>query len=185
MIEKFRAVRPASGSPSNLVGQIAKRPNDQLDIAVDFDELIDDGDYISTVTLSAEDLDSTDATSTILDSTTGGTVSGTATGGSTTTLIDTTKNFALLGVRAGDRFVNVTKGWTATVKRIYKTTNAGDTIEFDEADTAAASSDSYKFLFATAGLKAGTTGTSYRVRFGVTTNAGSVFQETVLLNVLI
>lgn len=189
MIEKLRAVRPVGISPSSVIGQVRKTSADKFHLRVTYDDLLESGDYISTCTLTAVTLAGTDSASTILDNSGGPpknaeTVTGTATGGSTTTIIDTTKNFAASGVSVGDKVVNTTKGWVATVKRIYKTTNLNDTLEITTQSTAAASGDAYKFLFAGAIVKAGTSGTVYKVTWLMTSNNGRIYQDTALLNVL-
>ena len=72
---------------------------------------------------------------------------GEATGGSTTTLIDTTVDFTSdLGINttAGiNKVYNVTNKEEYTVTSITTTTNTNDTINFDTADTAAADGDVY------------------------------------------
>lgn len=187
-MEKLRAARPVNGSPSNLVGQVRKASADKFYLNLTYDDLLENGDYISTCTLTATTLSGTDVASTLLANTGGPpknaeTVTGTATGGSTTTLIDTTKNFAALGVLPGDKVVNTTKGWVATVKRIYKTTNLNDTLELTTQATAAASSDAYKFLFAGAIVQAGTSGVVYKVNWTMTSQNGRIFYDTALINV--
>jgi len=57
-------------------------------------------------------------------------IRGTATGGSATKLIDTTKNFTVLGVVAGSTVTNVTLTETFTVTSISTTTNPNDTLNF-------------------------------------------------------
>lgn len=183
MIAKFKSFRPNSGSPSALIGQITKTCFDIYRISVSYEDVLDDNDYITQVQLSARQLDTGIVENGILQSTTGSVVSGTATGGSTTTLIDTTKNFVTLGVQPGDMVLNTTKGWIARVKRIYKTTNAYDTLEFDAAITAAASSDAYKFRFGKAVLTGGTDAAIYIVSFDSTSSSGYKFQDQILVNV--
>jgi hypothetical protein len=56
--------------------------------------------------------------------------SGTATGGSTTTLIDTATNFASRGVLIGATVTNTTLAQSGTVTSITTTTNANDTLNF-------------------------------------------------------
>ena len=58
--------------------------------------------------------------------------SGTATGGTVTTTVDTAVDFYSLGVRAGDVIKNETDGSYATVTGVATTTNPGDTLVFDD-----------------------------------------------------
>ena len=55
---------------------------------------------------------------------------GLATGGSTTTLIDTTKNFTTLGFAANDKVTNLRTGAEYTISSISTTTNTNDTLNF-------------------------------------------------------
>jgi len=186
MITKLRAQRPNSGSPSNLAGQIAKKSFDQFFLGLTYDDVLEDGDYISTCTLSAALLsDLTDATSTVLNSATASTVTGTPTSGSTTTIVDTAKNFSALGVQPGDKVLitGTAKIAIATIKRIKSTTNAFDTLEFDTLSFAVTSSEAYKFLFARAELKAGTANLDYVVTWAMTSNLGRKFSESALLHI--
>lgn len=57
-------------------------------------------------------------------------VRGKATGGSTTTLIDTTKNFGTLGYAANDKVTNLKTGIEYTITSISTTTNTNDTLNF-------------------------------------------------------
>lgn len=79
-------------------------------------------------------------------------ISGTATGGSTTTLIDTTKNFVTEGIIIGSRVMNITdNGETqpAGVTSITSTTNPNDTLHFSALTNGASfagGGDSYKVV---------------------------------------
>lgn len=53
-----------------------------------------------------------------------------ATGGSTTTIIDTTKNFGTLGFAANDKVTNLKTGIEYTIASIDTTTNTNDTLTF-------------------------------------------------------
>ncbi|MFA5962117.1 MAG: hypothetical protein WC848_05535 [Parcubacteria group bacterium] len=69
---------------------------------------------------------------------------GTATGGSTTTLIDTAKNFVALGAKVGTLVYNTTKGQYDLITSITTTTNTNDTLHFNAMGSANASGDSYR-----------------------------------------
>ncbi len=74
---------------------------------------------------------------------------GTATGGSTTTVIDTTTNFTIAGVSVGDTVVvreGTATAETATITSISQTTNPDDTLNFDAITTAVAAADAYRVL---------------------------------------
>jgi hypothetical protein len=58
-------------------------------------------------------------------------IRGEATGGSTTTLVDTTRNFTTLGIEAGDKVTNLKTGIEYTITSITTTTNTNDTLNFD------------------------------------------------------
>jgi len=57
-------------------------------------------------------------------------VRGAVTGGSTTTLIDTTRNFGTEGFAANDKVTNLTTGIEYTITSISTTTNTNDTLNF-------------------------------------------------------
>src|SRR4030042_1825097 len=78
-------------------------------------------------------------------------VFGTATGGGTTSLIDTTKNFSTDGIIIGSKVINVTDGGetqSSGVLSITTTTNPYDTLNFSAltAGSFAGGGDSYKVL---------------------------------------
>lgn len=58
-----------------------------------------------------------------------------ATGGSTTTIIDTTKNFVALGYTSGDKVTNLKTGIIYTITSISTTTNTNDTLNFTASGT--------------------------------------------------
>lgn len=187
MIQKLRAQRPTSGSPSDQVGQMSKKSFDQFYLTLTFDDVLEDGDYISTCTVAAEtQSDGTDMTATLLDGTTADTVAGTATGGSSTTLTDTAKNFSTLGVQPGDKVLitGTNKAAVTTIKRVKTTTNIFDTIEFEALSFTVTSAEAYKFLFARAEIKAGTAGLDYYVTWSMTSNQGRKFEESALVHIL-
>ncbi len=168
---------------SNLA-RIEKETFDAFVFSVNYDQVISLGETLSTVTLLAAKIsDDTDISATVLDSTTASLVTGTATGGSTVTLIDTATNFETQGVKIGMRIYNATQKWAAVVTKISSTTNIGDTVHFDTQDSAAASNDVYEFRIAKASLKAGTSGENFTVRFRATTSSGQQFQDTVTIMV--
>lgn len=188
---KFKAQRPGSSSPSVLAGQIRKKPGDKFFISMDYAAVLPLGDYIATCTLTATDLDDTDVASTLLANTGGpppnaDLITGTPTGGSTTSLINTAVNFAILGVQAGDKVLITGSGKAtiATIKAISTTTNPYDTLEFETLPFTVTSSETYRFLFATAIVQAGTSATVYKVTWTMTSNAGRIFTDSALVNVL-
>jgi hypothetical protein len=58
-----------------------------------------------------------------------------ATGGSTTTIIDTTKNFVDEGIVSGDKVTNLKTGVEYTITSITTTTNTNDTLNFTASGT--------------------------------------------------
>lgn len=58
-----------------------------------------------------------------------------ATGGSTTTIIDTSKNFTTLGFAANDKVTNLKTGIEYTITSISTTTNTNDTLNFTASGT--------------------------------------------------
>jgi len=62
-------------------------------------------------------------------------INGTATGGSATRLIDTTRNFVVAGIGAGDFVYNITDGGTLVVTGVTTTTNPFDTLMFAAGST--------------------------------------------------
>ena len=58
-----------------------------------------------------------------------------ATGGSTTTIIDTTKNFVTLGYATNDKVTNLKTGIEYTITSITTTTNTNDTLNFSASGT--------------------------------------------------
>jgi len=97
-------------------------------------------------------------------------VSGTATGGSTTSLIDTTKDFTALGVVAGDVVWDNTNNQHATITSVSTTTNPNDTLNFAAVLTSMSgaayevSSNSFEYY--------------YNGASGWTENAGHYFDNT-------
>ena len=59
----------------------------------------------------------------------------TATGGSTTTIVDTTRNFTDLGIANGDTVTNLKTGTIYTITSITTTTNTNDTLNFTASGT--------------------------------------------------
>lgn len=62
-------------------------------------------------------------------------ISSTVTGGSTTTLVDTTKNFVDEGIAVNDKVTNLKTGIEYTITSITTTTNANDTLNFTASGT--------------------------------------------------
>ena len=70
-------------------------------------------------------------------------VEGTATGGSTTTLIDTTTNFVDEGVLVGDTVQNTSNKEASIITSITTTTNTNDTLNFTAMPSSNDSADGY------------------------------------------
>ena len=69
-------------------------------------------------------------------------IRGQATGGSATTIVDSSKDFTALGIVVGDKVTNLKTGWEYTIKTISGTGN--NTLEFDSAGSLInASGDEY------------------------------------------
>lgn len=182
MIAKFKCERTPSGSTTNLTGQLQRRTGDKFLIAMDYQNVLDQSDYITACSITATDMHGNDLTMDLLEYVTGtNIVQGTATGGSTTTLIDTGGNFSYFGVEPGDIMINVTKGQRSKIKQIYKTSNVDDTVLFSTQPLAAQNNDLYKFLFCPIFLKAGTDGQNYIVNWSVETNNGHQFVDSILV----
>jgi uncharacterized phage protein gp47/JayE len=75
-------------------------------------------------------------------------ITGTATGGSTIKLIDTTSNFTTLGVIAGSIVYNLTDGGQSVVATISTTTNTNDSLNFSalSGGNTFTSADSYRVV---------------------------------------
>lgn len=165
-------------------GCFQKEPYDEFQVRLSYDDVLQDGETLSSVTLFASLVsDEVDLSSTLLASTTASLVTGTATGGSTTTMIDTAKNFANEGIKPGDQIYNSTKKWVATVKSLTSTTNLFDTVTFDAQASAAAGSDTYYFGIAKASVKGGESGNDYQIRFRALTSATRKFEDSVTMQV--
>lgn len=177
-----------------LVGTFEKEPFDEFEVALSYDDVIQDSETISACTVQAfgpiDTAPTTDVSSTLLANTGGpppnaNLISGTATGGSTTTMIDTSKNFSALGVRSGDKVYNSTSGkrWVARVKSITSTTNPFDTLNFDAQASTAASGDLYSFFLAKASVKAGTDAKDYEIKWKMTTSTSRKFEDSAVMRV--
>lgn len=167
-----------------LVDEIIKEPYDEFAYAIRYQKSLAQGDYITANTLSATRLsDSVDISATFLASTTGVTPSGTATGGSTTSIINTAVDHAASGFEVGDYVTNQTLGWTALIVQIKKTTNKNDTLVIKEQASAAANGNVYSALKCIASLKAGSDGNRVKVIFRVTTNLTRKFEDELIVNV--
>lgn len=173
------------------VGNFTKEPYDEFEVAINYDDVIADGETITaaTGTVQAYDVaDDTESTSDVLANTGGppplvNLVTGTATTASATTLQDSAKNFAQLGIRVGDKIYNSTKKAIAEVKTIITTTNPFDTVTFDTQSPAWAASDAYAFRLVKASVKAGADGETHRIVFSLTTSASRKFQDSILMKV--
>jgi len=167
-----------------LVDEIIKEPYDEFGYAIRYQKSLAQGDYITANTLSAVKLsDSSDVTATCLASSTGTVPSGTATGGSTTTIVNTAIDHAAVGFEVGDYVTNQTLGFTALIVQIKKTTNKNDTLVIKEQPVATVSTNTYSALKCIASLKAGTDATRFKVIYRVTTNLTRKFEDEIIVNV--
>lgn len=167
-----------------LVDEIIKEPYDEYGYGVRYHKSVAQGDYITANTLSATRLsDSVDVTATCLSSSTGTVPSGTATGGSTTSIINTGVDHASAGFEVGDYVTNQTLGWTALIMEIRKTTNKNDTLIIKQQASATAIGNVYSALKCIALIKAGADGNRIKVIYRVTTNNGRKFEDELLVNI--
>lgn len=164
-----------------FLGKFEKEPADEFSQPVLYDDVALDSETISSSTLNAIKLSDGTQDNSVLLATSATLLTGTATGGSTTTLIDTGVNFATLGVKVGYKFYNTTQKWVAQVTKISTTTNAFDTLHFVVQATSAASGDTYDFLVSSAAVQAGTTGEEYKITWTTTMSTGRIFEDTVLM----
>ena len=188
MIMKFQAKFNPSQGGTETIGQFQKASGSKIAIAVDYSNVLKGIDFISSCTITAADLDGNDVTATIVEEfLTGNRVTGTATGGSTSTLIDTNTDFIAKGVTISDNIVNVTKGYRSAIASIA-TQVADEPYSvlsfFDTNNLAAANSDTYHLFFCPVYIKAGTDGTDYEITFTMTANSGLVLTKKVLVNVV-
>ena len=94
-----------------ITSEIDKRAFDQFGHAVRFHRVLGEAEQLSSVSLTATLLsDGSDVSLAFLVSATAVIPSGTATGGSTTTIINTALNHSVDGFRVGDFVMNTTKG---------------------------------------------------------------------------
>lgn len=185
MISKYTSVRTPALATSNVIGQRQKRSGDKFLIAVDYQRVLQNDDFISSCTVDVVKLsDESDATSDLSEQfQSGNLIQGTATGGSTTTLIDTSKNFSALGVVKGDVIINVDKGQRMIIKDVYKTTAVGDTVSFGSQSIATVSGDAWKALFCARYIKGGVDGEQYLYTFTSQSNSGQIFVDSILIYV--
>lgn len=167
-----------------LVDEITKEPYDEFGYAIRYQKSLAQGDYITANTLSAIRLsDLVDVSASCLASTTGTVPSGTATGGTTTTIINTSVDHAAIGFEVGDYVVNQTLGFTALIVQIKKTTNKNDTLVIKEQPVATVATNTYSALKCIASLKAGTDATRFKVIYRVTSNLSRKFEDEVIVTV--
>ena len=167
----------------SLLGSTNKEPFDKYDVTINYDDAANEGDTISTSAISAALISDDSNYAAGIVGTTGTVITGTATGGSTTTLIDTSKNFREEGIREGDLLYNQTQKWVAKVRKIKTTTNLNDTLEFDTQASAAANSDTYSFNVLRITIQAGTDGADFRVTAQATMTSGMQFEDEFLVHV--
>lgn len=167
------------------VGNIFKEPTEAYPFALNYQGVLLGADTVDTCTLSAiEEESGDDATGDVLDDTDAEILSGEATGGGVSKLIDTTKDFAALGVMAGHEFINITKNWRAVVREVRTTTNPFDTLVFNEAmPTPVEEDDLYAFYLVRAALIGGETGKTYVITWHLTTVAEYVFEDSIRMQV--
>lgn len=167
-----------------LIDEIIKEPYDEFGFAVRYHKSLAQGDFVTANVLTASLITTgADITGTFLSSGTGVTPSGTATGGSTTTIINTGVDHCASGFEVDDYVTNQTLGWTARIVRIQKTTNKNDTLVIKEQYTPTVNTNVYSALKVIASLKAGTDGQRVKVVFKITTNLTRKFEDEVIVNV--
>lgn len=164
--------------------EVDKRPFDQFGHDVHFNRVMTEGERISTCTLTALRLnDNSDVSLAFLSSLNATLPAGTATSGSTTTIINTAVDHASIGFRVGDWVVNHAKGWVAQIKEIRTTSSPNDTLLFSAQDVAAANGDGYSAQKAIAVIRAGSNAERVRVTYQATTNLGNKFQAEIIVHV--
>lgn len=167
-----------------LLDEIVKEPSEEYGYALRYQKSLTQGEYISSSILSAIKLsDLSDVSASFLASTSGTVPSGTATGGSVTTIINTGVNHCAVGFEVGDYVTNQTQGWTAQIVQIIKTTNANDTLVIKQQATAAASGNVYSAQKCIASLKAGANGDRIKVVFKITSNLSKKFEDEIIVRV--
>jgi len=162
-----------------------KETTDKFSLGLDYSGVFRGAERISSATVHVYDANGTDQSASMLDNIANAadTISGTATAGGPTSITDSAKDFAALGVEVGQYVLNTTKGWRAKIRAITKTTNAFDTLVFDAPASAAAAGDAYYLFLALAKIKAGTDGSDYLISFDVTSSSGRVFNDSIPLQV--
>jgi len=179
---RFNSIRQESGPPPETIGRVSKDAADKLIVAISYDDVLDAGDYPSTIAAAAVLLSdrSTVATTTVINAS--AKVEGTVQSGSTTTLV-TAANQSLLGVELGDDVVEITQGWQAKIRSFSFTALMDDTFNFGVQAAAAANPDTYATRIVTMTLKAGTSGLGYLCTMTMTANGGQIVKDTLLLQI--
>lgn len=173
--------------PEQITFETRKRPFEKFSIPVNFSSQMNESEKLVTAGSSlaaTKENDGSDVSDTFLDSTTPTIPGGTATGGSTTTIVNTGIDHAANGFKVGDFVVNTTKGYVAQIKKIKTVTNVNDTLEFAEQEVAAAVSDDYTAQKAVAVVQAGTAGDRVRVSYKIATDQGNQLQADVIVHVV-
>lgn len=166
--------------------RIQKTPDEKYPFALNYQKVFKGGEKIDTSTVIAKDeATGSDVTSSLIEVEGVTFVQGSAEAGDTTRLIDSTKDFAALGIEPGHQLLNVTKNWRATVKEIVTTTNPFDTLLFSSVQAAPVDEDDeYAFFIARITLKAaGVSGKSYLLTWTTETTEDNVFIDSVRLQV--
>ena len=183
ILTRFRCVRGPGQPPSSLIGQIQKASGDLFGISIDYSGVLEDGDGMASCSLSAVKVsDKSDASSDVLDSTTGSLLSGIANTGTTTSLTVSAADLPALGCQIGDKLVNDTKQWTTIIKKFSGVGRR--TMEFDVVPVSVAPSDVWHIPAALGKVKGGVDGQQYIVNFVMTSARGYVFQDSILVSVV-
>jgi hypothetical protein len=167
-----------------LFDEIEKEPYDEIAISLRYQKALAAGERISSCALAATLLSTgADVTATFLASATASIPAGTATGGSTTEIINTGIDHGAQGFEVGDYVVNHAHGWMAQIVAIKKTTNPNDTLVVKPQAVATANGQAYSAAKAVASIKSGTDGQRVSVRFRAITNLAHKFEDEILVNV--
>lgn len=165
--------------------EIEKRPTDQFGHSIFYNNVFQQGEYISTCVLTAiRTSDSTDVASALLVSTSGTIPRFTATAGTTTSAKNAADAISL-GFAVGDYVVNETKGFRSRVTDIRYASAKNDTLIYEEQAIATAVSDVISAQKAIVKLKTGGGANGDRVKITITTttNLSNIFYDEIFVNV--
>lgn len=168
-----------------ILSELEKRPEDQFGHAIFYQNVFQQGEFVSTCTVGAvKSSDGSNVAASMLVSTTGTIPRFTATGGSVSTAIFSSDVVAL-GFAVGDYVVNETKGFRARIVDIKYGSAKNDTVVFETQPIATAAADVVSAQKAIFKLKAGGGANGDRVKVSVTTttNLSNTFLDEVFVNV--